>query len=195
MRIEPSRRKKGISLAAVIAVHAGLLMAAWHYHINVEAHEIRPLYVTFITEDRPAPKPPERKPRRIVAKAPVVKPEEPVAPPEPEEEPPVAEVPPAPAATPPPMLADYCVQRVPPAYPLAARRRGEQGQVVLRVTVDPRGRVSHAAVATSSGFASLDEAALAAVKRWQCHLPTHSDDSVVLTALQPFNFVLNKDGR
>jgi len=176
------------SLTAVIAVHAGLLLAAWGSQVRVDASEGPTLYVTLISKNRPAPKPPKRELRRIAATTPVVKPEEPVVPPEPEKEK-------EPVAGAPPPLADFCVQRTPPVYPLAARRRGVQGRVILRVTVEPGGYVSQARVATSSGSKSLDEAALTAVKRWRCRLLPRTDGAVALTALQPFNFVLSKNGR
>jgi protein TonB len=46
-----------------------------------------------------------------------------------------------------------------PVYPLGSRRRGEEGTVVLDVTVGPDGRASRVALVTSSGFPELDSAA------------------------------------
>lgn len=54
-----------------------------------------------------------------------------------------------------------------PKYPMEARRRKQQGTVRLRVVVSIEGRVRDISVARSSGFDSLDEAALAAVARWR----------------------------
>ncbi len=54
-----------------------------------------------------------------------------------------------------------------PRYPGMSRRRGEEGQVVLRVVVGPDGRVVSLSVAQSSGFRRLDLAALDAVRRWR----------------------------
>ncbi|MDP1907317.1 MAG: energy transducer TonB [Hyphomicrobium sp.] len=45
-------------------------------------------------------------------------------------------------------------------YPEDARRRSEEGEVTVRFTVVPDGRVSEAAVVKGSGVASLDAAAL-----------------------------------
>jgi protein TonB len=45
-------------------------------------------------------------------------------------------------------------------YPEEARRRGEEGHVSIRFTVDRSGRVMEAAIVTPSGSALLDEAAL-----------------------------------
>lgn len=53
-----------------------------------------------------------------------------------------------------------------PAYPLAARRMGLQGRVVLQVEVLADGRCGGIAIQTSSGYAMLDNAALEAVKSW-----------------------------
>lgn len=53
-----------------------------------------------------------------------------------------------------------------PAYPWQARLRGEQGTVLLSVLVDARGRVGELRVERSSGSRVLDEAAVAAVRRW-----------------------------
>jgi TonB family protein len=58
-----------------------------------------------------------------------------------------------------------CPQR--PGYPGAARQRGLQGKVVLRVGVSTEGLPTSAVVATSSGHSALDQAALAAMQRWR----------------------------
>jgi periplasmic protein TonB len=55
----------------------------------------------------------------------------------------------------------------PPAYPESARRRGQQGRVLLRVNVSADGLPLTISVAQSSGFASLDSAAVAAVQKWR----------------------------
>lgn len=57
--------------------------------------------------------------------------------------------------------------RVEPSYPSASRRAGEEGTVRLKVLVDEKGRPRDVAVATSSGFARLDEAAVQAVRKWR----------------------------
>lgn len=54
-----------------------------------------------------------------------------------------------------------------PAYPLAARYDGVEGQVLLRVQVDAAGRVQGVTVAATSGHAILDRAAAETVSRWQ----------------------------
>jgi protein TonB len=67
------------------------------------------------------------------------------------------------AATIPPRLTFAA----PPEYPDAVEARGIGGSVVVTFTVDTRGRVAGARVARSSGEASLDGSALAAVRRYR----------------------------
>ncbi len=51
-----------------------------------------------------------------------------------------------------------------PEYPSASQRLGEEGQVVLLVTVSPDGRVNDAKIDQSSGHPRLDRAALEEAK-------------------------------
>jgi protein TonB len=53
-----------------------------------------------------------------------------------------------------------------PEYPIASRRRREEGVVMVKVTVEPNGAPSAISIATSSGHPLLDAAALDAVRRW-----------------------------
>ncbi len=150
------------------------------------------------------PQPPP--PQQLVAEAPILAPSEPVAPAPPAVPPPaptiIAPAPvfaaSAPAAPPKPAgpvslsddLSVSCPDRSPPSYPLAARRRGEQGRVVLRVELDERGSIARAQIANSSGSSLLDEAALAAVRQWHCNPAQRGGQAVRAVALQPFNFTL-----
>jgi len=52
-----------------------------------------------------------------------------------------------------------------PAYPLGARMRGEEGVVVVRVTVNTAGRAEKVEVLQSSGYESLDASAKGALKK------------------------------
>lgn len=63
----------------------------------------------------------------------------------------------------PPRLVHYAK----PAYPAAAREKGTEGTVVVRVLVDLAGNVAGADVYESSGSSLLDEAAIAAANRWE----------------------------
>lgn len=68
--------------------------------------------------------------------------------------------------------------RVEPIYPSAARRAGEEGTVRLKVLVDEKGRPKDVAVATSSGFARLDQAAMEAVRKWRFVAATDGTSAV-----------------
>jgi len=55
-----------------------------------------------------------------------------------------------------------------PPYPPIARRLGEQGRVILRLTISPQGAVISADVAQSSGFADLDQSAVSwVITHWR----------------------------
>ena len=54
-----------------------------------------------------------------------------------------------------------------PDYPRLARRRGQEGEALLAVTVLADGALAAVELRTSSGYALLDEAALEAVRRWR----------------------------
>jgi periplasmic protein TonB len=54
-----------------------------------------------------------------------------------------------------------------PQYPYSARLRGIEGRVVVRVRVGADGRPERAWLGVSSGYGSLDAAALAAVGKWR----------------------------
>lgn len=54
-----------------------------------------------------------------------------------------------------------------PEYPERSRENGEQGSVLLRVSVSAAGRASEVTVAVSSGYPRLDRAAKAAVESWR----------------------------
>jgi protein TonB len=74
---------------------------------------------------------------------------------------------PAPAKTTAPISDAAYLQNPQPRYPMSARRRGEQGTVLLKVLVTREGTAASVNVETSSGSTSLDEAALEAVRRWR----------------------------
>jgi protein TonB len=54
-----------------------------------------------------------------------------------------------------------------PPYPPTARRRHQEGLVLLRVKVNPQGRAVRVEIKNSSGFPLLDEAAQSAVRDWE----------------------------
>ena len=120
---------------------------------------------------KPPPPKPIPKPKPIVKPVPkpVAKPaEQPPAPPAPAQ-PVAAPAPPAPPApkpvTPASASAGY-LKNPAPEYPSLAMRRGWEGTVVLRVHVLASGKPGEIQIQKSSGRDQLDDAALAAVKRW-----------------------------
>jgi len=62
----------------------------------------------------------------------------------------------------------------PPPYPMAARDRGEEGTVVLRLLIDPAGGTRDIRLHRSSGNRLLDEAALQHARSWEI-IPTSID--------------------
>jgi protein TonB len=66
----------------------------------------------------------------------------------------------------PPVLAARPIANPAPAYPRLARRAGEEGSVLCRIHIDPRGRVERVEVVESSGHARLDEAARDRLLTW-----------------------------
>ena len=78
----------------------------------------------------------------------------------------------------------------PPVYPESARRRGQQGRVILQVNVSPEGRPVTVSVEQSSGVPSLDAAALTAVERWRFVPATQAGVPVAATADVPILFRL-----
>ena len=77
-----------------------------------------------------------------------------------------------------------------PAYPVFAKRAREQGVVMLRVGVDPAGSVTSISIHKSSGSQRLDDAALAAVRRWRFVPARDGDRQVAGVALVPIHFQL-----
>jgi protein TonB len=78
----------------------------------------------------------------------------------------------------------------PPRYPAAARRRYQQGTVVLSVHVDKQGRVSNLWLFESSGHSSLDTAALQAVKDWIFEPGMQGGSTVAMWVNVPVRFEL-----
>lgn len=76
----------------------------------------------------------------------------------------------------------------PPAYPARALRRGESGEVLLRVHVDARGVPAEVAVASSSGSRDLDRAAQRAVRRWRFRPAMRDGQPAAGVVTVPINF-------
>lgn len=95
-----------------------------------------------------------------------------------------------PAATAPRFDAAY-LHNPDPAYPEASRRIGEEGRVVLRVLVSPGGEANQVEIHTSSGSSRLDQAAMAAVKRWRFEPARQSGGAIAAWVLVPISFHLD----
>ncbi len=185
-----------LCVAGSVAVHVLLLtlLPGWIARRDVPP---RPLTVELLQQELPEIVPPKplpmetraertepvkpvvrQKPEPRVVQEPILTappeaPPSPAAPVVPEQRPaPPPEVPRAPPTpvlapvTPPRSDASY-LNNPRPAYPLAARRRGDQGTVLIRVLVTAEGLAASVGLEKTSGHPALDDAALAAVKSWR----------------------------
>jgi protein TonB len=80
-----------------------------------------------------------------------------------------------------------------PRYPLAARRRGLEGLVLLAVAVDAAGQVTGIEVKRSSGHHALDRAARRAVARWRFRPARLGEQPVAADIEVPVRFRLTDD--
>ncbi|MES2818583.1 MAG: energy transducer TonB [Pseudomonadota bacterium] len=78
----------------------------------------------------------------------------------------------------------------PPSYPVQARRRNQQGTVLLEVRLDEQGRQRDLQVLRSSGVASLDQSALKAVAAWRFRPETESGRAIPSRVHIPVQFAL-----
>lgn len=122
----------------------------------------------------PAPAAPAPAPVAVVAPAPVA---------------PVA----APPAAPKAMPASAVRYRVPPPVevPMASRRLGEQGTVLLQVWVDAQGLPRQVTLHRSSGFARLDEQALAAMRQARFQPVLDGGQAIEWVVIAPLQYELD----
>ena len=85
--------------------------------------------------------------------------------------------------------ADYLDNPKPP-YPSVSRRMGEEGEVRLRVHVDPAGNAQQIEIARSSGFPRLDQAALETVKQWRFIPARQGEQPIPAWVIVPIQFSL-----
>ena len=78
-----------------------------------------------------------------------------------------------------------------PDYPLAARRRQEQGIVRLRVQLSAQGSVVKIEIKQSSGFRALDDAAVRAVRAWEFSPARIGAQAITSEVEVPVEFKLN----
>ncbi len=151
----------------------------------------------------PAPPPPPQAADGLAAPLPPEAPPAPPAPPTPAAAPAAA---PSPAANPPetrlgdtmdlgnwkvegPHVTapgiDSTAHNLPPTYPIEAAHDGEEGTVMLTVTVAPDGTAKQIEVSRTSGYERLDRAARAAVARW--HFTPGQQDGIAVESVYPVN--------
>ena len=76
-------------------------------------------------------------------------------------------------------------------YPLKAKRRGLQGVSVLAIELDKKGNIVKLSVVKSSGYKSLDKAAINNVKQWQFHPFKQGKQAVRARFTVPIEFKLS----
>ena len=78
-----------------------------------------------------------------------------------------------------------------PRYPSAAKRRGMEGLVELRVTVNSHGQPVSVEVKQSSGFQLLDREAIKAIRQWRFQPAQRAGIAVAGEVLVPVHYRLN----
>lgn len=169
-------------------------------------------------KNEPEVKPvPRERPQQVQTPVPAEHAPQPVkeeqAPPPAPSFPPVISVPPAPAAsapapvsvptpeprpvpTPAPPVAprvrtDAAYLHNPSSYPTAARRRGDQGTVMVRVLVSAKGLPRNVSLEKSSGISALDDAAVSTVQSWRFVPAREGGQAVEALYIVPVVYKLN----
>lgn len=79
-----------------------------------------------------------------------------------------------------------------PPYPTMARRRRQEGTVLLAVQVSAEGRATHVQLKRTSGYPALDTAATEAVRDWEFE-PARFGAKPIASAIEvPIRFQLNR---
>jgi len=78
----------------------------------------------------------------------------------------------------------------PPSYPIIARKRGYQGNVVLEVLIDKTGKVQDLRIFSSSGHSILDKTAISSVKKWLFEPGMIGNDKIEMWVRVPIRFQL-----
>ncbi|WP_150427686.1 energy transducer TonB [Dechloromonas sp. CZR5] len=205
----PTARRGGL-LGIVVGAHIGVILIVMASKTVVPQIMEMPLVVDLI---QPAQeKPPETKPLPVVKPQPVrqqTTPQRPQPVPVIEATQSSAPAPTAPVATPPeikpappappapePVVqarfdADYLKNPAPP-YPPLSRRMGEEGKVILRVSVSAQGTADNVEIKTSSGSQRLDDSAQKTVRNWKFIPAKRGDTAVQSWVLVPIIFKLEQ---
>ncbi|MDH2917935.1 MAG: energy transducer TonB, partial [Sideroxydans sp.] len=170
--VEISLRWRGLFVAAVVVLHLAVLGTWTAHHALVSVPHQMSISMAMAQPQQPTPPqpappmpskpvPPVAQPQRVaqaIAPAPVDATPPPAASPAPAA--PSVPSPPALADREPDFAAAY-LNNPKPVYPLAARRMGWQGKVIVRVEVLASGAAGAVSLYQSSGREALDNAALA----------------------------------
>jgi periplasmic protein TonB len=178
-----SRLTRGLRFLVIATIHVAILVGATFVVRPELATDVEHIYVRMIEaaprvdappaveEARPLPMAKPKVEKREVVPQPVLAAAADdastsfaVAPPPPAPDVSTPSAPPA--VTEASFDADY-LHNPKPEYPWAARRRGDQGKVMLRVRVSAQGTALAVEIGQSSGSSALDEAARDAVLRWR----------------------------
>lgn len=210
-RYGEARRFNVRAIALTVAIHALLIggLFGLRYQADRKA-EPKLISVNLTPPGTPPPPAPAAEPQphkaTIQAPIPLIQTPRP-APPVATTADPVQVTPPQPAAPPAPPAPPSVVQSSdlgarmisgrPPRYPMESRRSGEQGTVVLALTVGTDGGVANIAVQRSSGFPRLDDAARGAVRTWRWAPILRDGVAVMVRGIVEIPFVLQgaPDGR
>lgn len=208
VRYLPGRHRtsgRALSLAAIIALHVGVVALLLHSHAPRLAVAAMPAMVALLTQTSPQQPQTHQVPTSQPVEVPVPAPVLPVV----DVTIPVESTPalaaPAPAAADapaatqpavvtnavPPLVSDLAFL-VPPAtrMPELARRKRMEGVAQILVLVDELGRPRQVQVHSSSGFEVLDQAALEAVKRALFRPYMENGVARSVRAIVPIEFVL-----
>lgn len=207
----PSPARRGGLLGIVIGAHLVALLVIVASKTVVPQIMEMPLVVDLLPPPAVVDKQPQAKPLPVIKPQPVMHPKPAPKTPAPPVEATQSAVPApaAPLATPletkptppaPPVAeaisqarfdADYLRNPAPP-YPPLSRRMGEEGKVILRVSVTPQGNADSVEVRTSSGSSRLDDAARKTVFNWKFIPAKRGDTAVHSWVLVPIIFKLEQ---
>ncbi len=206
-----SGQRRWLILAGVLVAHVMLLTALILFDVvPMPGLKQEALVVTLIQPNMAPPPPPPAEPETpllpdpppaIVAPPPLIQaPAAPQlirvvdAPPPPKAAvvaPPEAKPGPPAPITPPDYTAGY-LDNPAPRYPVESRRKGEEGAVVVQVSVSIAGQAQEIRVVKSSGYSRLDDAAVDAIRRWRFAPALQAGQPVAAWVEVRIPFVLEK---
>lgn len=196
-------------VALVVALHCGAVLV-WMVQPRQPAIAVSEMSVSVAirqaetAQPQAQPEPPAPKPQHRIERAGKPAPKPPVqeeAAPQPMAAPPATPVSPPAQIAPPAVAAAPVIDTAPdykaaylnnprPSYPMAARRMGWEGRVVLNVEVLAEGSCGIVNVFQSSGHEVLDNAAMRAVKSWRFTPARHVGQAITQWVRIPIPFIL-----